>query len=170
MAKFHAATSPEMSDREKRNMERVRKLVPHGMVLLENDGILPLKNIPQKVALYGSGARRTVKGGTGSGDVNSRQIITAEDGLEQAGIIVTTKAWMDLYDKMCDEHMNEHMGKIGKLLAEEGQAGVAKILDMPYQEPDEPIISDNDIASGEAELAVYILSRNSGEGKDRIVQ
>ena len=78
MAKFHATISPEMSDREKRNMERVRKIVPHGMVLLENDGILPLKSIPKKIALYGSGARRTVKGGTGSGDVNSRQVITVE--------------------------------------------------------------------------------------------
>ena len=169
MAKFHATISPEMSDREKRNMERVRKIVPHGMVLLENDGILPLKSIPKKIALYGSGARRTVKGGTGSGDVNSRQVITVEAGLEQAGMIVTTKAWMDLYDKMCKEHMDEHMAKIGELLAKEGQAGIAKILDMPYQEPDEPIISDSDIASGEAELAVYVLSRNSGEGKDRKV-
>lgn len=169
MAKFHATTSPEMSDREKRNMERVRKIVPHGMVLLENDGILPLKSIPKKIALYGSGARRTVKGGTGSGDVNSRQIITVEDGLEQAGMVVTTKAWMDLYDKMCKEHMDEHMAKIGELLAKEGQGGIAKILDMPYQEPEEPIISDSDMASGEAELAVYVLSRNSGEGKDRKV-
>lgn len=167
MAEFHATTSPEMSDREKRNMERVRKIVPHGMVLLENDGVLPLKSIPEKIALYGSGARRTVKGGTGSGDVNSRQVITVEDGLEQAGMIVTTKAWMNLYDKMCKEHMDKHMAKIGELLTREGQAGIAKILDMPYKEPEEPLISDSDITSGETELAVYVLSRNSGEGKDR---
>lgn len=137
MAKFHAATSPEMSDREKRNMERVRKIVPQGMVLLENDGTLPLKSIPQKIALYGSGARRTVKGGTGSGDVNSRQIITVEDGLKQAGMIVTTKAWLDRYDKMCKEHMDEHMVKVGELLAKEGQAGVIKIFDMAYKEPED---------------------------------
>lgn len=170
MAKFHATTSPEMSDREKRNIERVRKIVPHGMVLLENDGVLPLKSIPQKIALYGSGARRTVKGGTGSGDVNSRQIITVEDGLEQAGMIITTKAWLDRYDKMCKEHMDEHMVKVGELLAKEGQAGVIKIFDMAYKEPEEPMISDSDIASEETELAVYVLSRNSGEGKDRKVE
>jgi hypothetical protein len=36
------------------------------MVLLENNGVLPLAS-PCPVALFGSGARRTVKGGTGSG-------------------------------------------------------------------------------------------------------
>ena len=170
MAKFYATTSPEMSDREKRNMDRVRKLAPHGMVLLENDGVLPLEGIPQKIALYGSGARRTVKGGTGSGDVNSRQVVNIEAGLIEAGIEVTTTAWMDRYDQMCDSHMKEHMGKIGKLLAEEGQAGVAKILELPYQEPDEPLISEEDLAEAHAELAVYVVARNSGEGKDRKVE
>ena len=42
MAKFFAATSPELSEREKRNMERSRKIAAQGMVLLENNGALPL--------------------------------------------------------------------------------------------------------------------------------
>ncbi len=85
-------------------------------------------------------------------------------------MIVTTKAWMDLYDKICKEHTDESMAKIGKLLTKESQAGIEKMLEMPYREPDEPIISGSDIALWEAELAVYVLSRNSGEGKDRKVE
>ena len=50
------------------------------MVLLENDGVLPLKNAG-KIALYGNGARGTVKGGTGSGDVNTRSVINHSHSL-----------------------------------------------------------------------------------------
>ena len=170
MAKLYAATSPEMSGREKRNMDRVRKAAPGGMVLLENDGTLPLKEVPTQIALYGSGARRTVKGGTGSGDVNSRQVYTIEDGFKEAGIRITTTAWMDRYDQLCGQHMQAHMGWIAQLIAEEGQAGIQKILEAGYQEPAEPPVSPQEAASDPADLAVYVLSRNSGEGKDRHVE
>ena len=50
------------------------------MVLLKSNGDFPLKE-PQKVDLYGNGARRTIKGGTGSGDVNVRHFSTIEEGL-----------------------------------------------------------------------------------------
>ena len=45
------------------------------MVLLENDGVLQFSDKIKKIALYGSGARNTVKGGTGSGDVNVRKTV-----------------------------------------------------------------------------------------------
>ncbi len=48
MAKFHASASAAVSERERRNMERARKIASQGMVLLENRGVLPLaaaKNI-----------------------------------------------------------------------------------------------------------------------------
>ena len=43
-----------------------------GIVLLENDGCLPVnpKINHGKLALYGAGAKMTIKGGTGSGEVN----------------------------------------------------------------------------------------------------
>ena len=63
------------------------------MVLLENDGALPLKNTG-KIALYGAGARHTIKGGTGSGDVNSREVINIEQGLKDAGFTITTDRWL----------------------------------------------------------------------------
>ena len=57
-------TSKEPTELEKRNPQLARRAAAESFVLLENNGILPLK--PGRIALYGSGARMTVKGGTGS--------------------------------------------------------------------------------------------------------
>ena len=73
----------EISSREKRNMERARKVASQGMVLLENKGALPIDKSVKTIALFGNGARRrTIKGGTGSGDVNSRFVVNVEQGLK----------------------------------------------------------------------------------------
>lgn len=68
-----------------------------GIVLLENNGVLPLKQ-GSKVALYGGGARHTIKGGTGSGSVNNRSNVSIDEGLRNAGFTVTTDTWLDAYD------------------------------------------------------------------------
>ena len=98
MPKLFATGNSEISSREKRNMERARKVASQGMVLLENKGVLPIDKSVKTIALFGNGARRTIKGGTGSGDVNSRFVVNVEQGLEDAGFSLTTKAWMDTYD------------------------------------------------------------------------
>lgn len=167
MAKYFATKSPEMSVREKRNMERSRKIATQGMVLLENDGTLPIKADSGNIALYGSGARRTVKGGTGSGDVNSRMTINVEQGLEEAGFSVTTKKWMDSYDTLCKESMDAYMAKFSNILVEKGEGGWAEILGNPHQDPDEPVVTPEDIDNSDTNMAIYVLARNSGEGKDR---
>ena len=64
-----------------------------GIVLLENDGCLPLK--PGKIALYGAGAKMTIKGGTGSGEVNERHAVSILEGMEDAGFKITTMNWID---------------------------------------------------------------------------
>ena len=56
---------------EKEHIRRLRKLLPECTVLLKRDGRFPL-DAPGEIALFGSGARNTVFGGTGSGEVNSR--------------------------------------------------------------------------------------------------
>lgn len=166
MAKYYATKTNAVSHRERRNLSRVRNIAPQGMVLLKNDGLLPLRKSPKKVALYGKGARRTIKGGTGSGDVNSREVISIEEGLQRAGIEVLSSTWMDIYDSLCEKHMGEHMMKIQDILAKEGAAGIGKIIEIPYQEPEEPEILETEL-DNEADLVIYVISRNSGEGKDR---
>lgn len=91
----------KLQDYEKKAISLLRKYAPECTVLLKNKGDFPL-TAPGKIALYGSGARKTIKGGTGSGDVNSRFYVTAEKGLEEAGFQITTKDWLDGYDAVSE--------------------------------------------------------------------
>ena len=151
----------QMNDYEREHSEFVRRHGADCTVLLKTDGAFPLEK-PGKIALYGSGARRTLKGGTGSGEVNSRYFVTAEEGLAAAGFTVTTKAWMDGYDKAKADAKVAFM-KAMKQEARERRQNVM-IISMG-RTPDEPVY-DMPI-DGEGEAAVYVLSRVSGEGADR---
>ena len=55
-----------MSEREISGAAISREAATQGMVLLKNiNGVLPLKG-RGKIALFGNGAARTIRGGTGS--------------------------------------------------------------------------------------------------------
>ncbi len=84
-----ATTDPNPSERELANAALSREAATEGMVLFENDGALPMPT-SGNVALFGRGAYATVKGGTGSGDVNSRYVVNVRQGFESAGFQVTT--------------------------------------------------------------------------------
>ena len=139
----------------------VRENAPESMVLLASDGSFPLSG-PGELALYGAGTRRTIKGGTGSGDVNSRHVVTIEEGLERAGFTLTTKAWLDAYDEVAQTN---HADFVADIKARAKKAGVpALIYGMGLADPapafDIPL-------DGGGEAAVYVLARDSGEGNDR---
>ena len=141
--------------------ELVRRLAPECTVLLKKDGTFPLST-PQKIALFGSGARYTVKGGTGSGEVNSRYSVTIEEGLEQAGFTVTTTGWLDAYDAVRQATKNAFIQEIRDRAKKnhipaplEGMGAV-----MPEPEYQLPL-------RGSGDTAIYVLSRISGEGSDR---
>ena len=69
---FPGVREAEEREYEKRHRALSREAAARGMVLLKNQGdLLPLKE-RTPIALYGAGAVITVKGGTGSGDVNVR--------------------------------------------------------------------------------------------------
>ncbi len=161
MTRYFANTSPEITPAEQAHSDRVRAIAGECMVLLENNGILPL-SAPCKVALYGNGARDTVKGGTGSGEVNSRFNVTVEQGLEAAGFTVTTKDWLNEQERLAGAEIAEYMATVRKRAQETGlreflvmfnEHFIPKAL-APFQK-------------GEGDLAIYVLARNSGEGSDR---
>ena len=87
----------ELMEYEKKHTEAVKGSLAECTVLLKKDGKFPLE-AAGKIAAFGSGVRLTVKGGTGSGEVNSHYSVNIEEGLEQAGFEITTKAWLDAYD------------------------------------------------------------------------
>lgn len=151
----------ELYDYERAHSAFVRENAGECTVLLKKDGSFPLKEAG-KIALYGSGARRTIKGGTGSGEVNSRFFVTIEQGLKEAGFTVTSEAWMEAYEKAraaAKEQFNRD------LKAEAKQRHQNVIMLSMGRTPSEP---EYEIPlSGDGDTAVYVLSRNSGEGADR---
>ena len=164
MIHYHANPSPEVTASERSHSDSVRRIAGECMVLLENDGVLPLSG-PQKVALYGNGARATVKGGTGSGEVNSRYSVSVEQGLEEAGFEITTKQWLAEQDRVIQEEFGAYMADVHQRAEAMGipdffvmfnEHFIPKAL-APFQH-------------AEGDLAIYVLGRNSGEGSDRYAE
>lgn len=150
-----------MENYELKHIEKVRALSPECMVLLKSDGSFPLV-MPGKIALYGNGARKTIKGGTGSGDVNVRHYPSVEEGLENAGFTITSKAWLDAYDAVLEKASKAFKAKIKAKIAEEGLSAIMLGIGAIMPEPEYDLPLD-----GEGDTAIYVLARNSGEGSDR---
>lgn len=168
MAKLFATTNPAVSEREITNGNRARKIAVQGMVLLENDGTLPLTK-GGKIALYGNGARRTIGGGTGSGSVNSREVVNVGKGLEAAGFEVITKDWIDRDCANVEEKLNAYNANLMKNLQERGMAAIMDLFSHPFIEPAMVPVESKDIHAAETDTAIFVIARNSGEGADRHV-
>jgi beta-glucosidase len=158
-------SDPAVQQFEKDHENTVRTLAAQCAVLLKNDDhTLPLDH-PSSIALFGAGARQTVKGGTGSGDVNVRHVTTIEEGLEEAGIHVTTRAWLDQFDIAREQGMRDYftrlrakVGGLNNVLAQ------AWCITVPQQEYTIDLPTPSETGS---DTAVYVIARNSGEGLDR---
>ena len=169
MSKFLAPTSAEITEREIRNQARVRAIAGDCMVLLKNDGTLPLKQ-KGRIALYGNGARATVKGGTGSGDVYVRETIPVEEGLRREGFTVTTGSWLDRQDQAAMEERKAYEQSVIDAALAAGQTEEAARMMMilnPLTPKALAAITQEDVQLSCTDTAVYVLARNSGEGKDR---
>lgn len=157
--------STDIQSFETKHIDAVRSLAPECMVLLENSkGVLPLWK-PGKIALYGSGARKTVRGGTGSGEVNVRHFVTIEEGLTNAGFEITTDNWLDGYNEILLDAKKTFYNKIRKEAEAAGMKGSQLLMysmgkSCPEPEYELPL-------NGDGDTAIYVLSRNSGEGADR---
>lgn len=152
-----------LSGREQRHCGLARRAAAEGMVLLKNEGILPLA-AEHPVALLGGGAVRTVKGGTGSGDVNNRESISVYQGMKDAGAVITSKDWLKDYEQRYEdarERWKEKVLEAARNAANPFDAYAAN----PFSLPKGRAVTEKDLEGAAA--AVYVISRISGEGKDR---
>ena len=80
------------------HMQDARKIAADGIVLLKNEGdLLPLAE--KELALFGAGAVDTIVCGSGSGYVMAPYTINVMQGLENAGIQITSKNWLKRYQE-----------------------------------------------------------------------
>ncbi len=154
----------KMEAYELEHLNLLRQSLSECMVLLKKNGEFPL-SAPGKIAVFGSGVRHTVKGGTGSGEVNSRYFITVEQGLENAGFEITTKKWLDEYDVIAEKAKKEFVKEMKAKAKAAHVNAIAFAMGAVIPEPEYhipiPVSCDT---------AIYVLSRISGEGNDRKAQ
>lgn len=150
-----ATTNPNPGALETQNAQLSKKAATEGMVLLENNNhTLPIAKAGN-VAVFGVGAYKTVKGGTGSGDVNNRYTISVRQGLENAGYSVTTSD--QYYDAMTSAYDTKYGSTTGGLF---GPA-------VDYSSVEQPLTNQTVKPTSPTDTAVYVLARTSGEGSDR---
>jgi len=151
-----ATTDPDPTPLELQNAELSRSAAAQGMVLLENnDQALPIAP-DSTVALFGVGAYATVKGGTGSGNVNNRYTINVRTGLENAGYTVTTS---DAYWSAMTEAYDDAYGDSGS------GSGFGSTID--YASVEQELTDESVQPTEPTDTAIYVVARNSGEGADR---
>ena len=151
--KYQYSNKPEIEAHAK----LVREAAPEGMVLLENNGVLPLQGV-KKVALYGTGSYDFIAGGTGSGNVNKPYIRNVAEGLTVNGLEVNPaiQEWYEQYITYSKTSLkNNGAGAGGILLGDPVISEMA--VSREFIEKMEPV----------TDIAIFTLSRNAGEGGDR---
>lgn len=136
----------------------VREAAAEGMVLLKNNGSLPMEG-QGNIALFGLNAYKSIAGGTGSGNVNKAYIRNISEGLEGAGFTLDARL-ADYYAKY-----REYTNSLNALGA--GQGGRNVMLG-------EAVLPEVAISSAAVEAtvqrnaaAIIVIGRNAGEGDDR---
>lgn len=129
-----------------------RCCVAEGCVLLENNGVLPLKK-NQKVSIFGRIQANYFKSGTGSGGkVNVDKVWNIGEALENSGRVSVNKELEKVYDKWIEKNpFDEGLGWGMEPWAQK---------EMPLSEK---IVSD---ARAESDVALVMIGRTAGEDKD----
>ncbi|NNL09407.1 MAG: beta-glucosidase [Croceitalea sp.] len=140
----------------KEHAQITRQSASEGLVLLKNEGALPLaKN--NNVALLGVTSYDFIAGGTGSGDVNEAYTVSLEQGLQNVGFNINQTA-KDIYDK----HKSANQEAFIK------PEGITAMFN-PYDPPEMSFTAAEltSIAQS-ADVGIFTIGRNAGEGGDRV--
>lgn len=132
--------------------EKLRELAQEGIVLLENDGTLPIAD-GKKVSVFGRVSHDWFYVGYGSGgDVHAPYEVKFYEGLSNAGISYN-ESLKNIYDEWCAKEENE---------ADHGYWG-----HWPYYYEEMPL-SDDIVkkAKDESDIAIVIIGRAAGEDRE----
>lgn len=137
-----------------------REVADEGIILLKNDSsALPFPQATKNIALFGIGSYNFYAGGLGSADVNKAYIVNMKQGLTNAGFTLVSKLdnyyrkYIDWQKSALDEINvpNWYTWFFGRKMPQEAEVDTAFIH----------------LRAKEADIAVFTISRNAGEGADR---
>lgn len=162
---YHYSNRPDL----KAHAAITRQSATEGMVLLKNNGVLPIqtKASNTQIALYGCTSYDFIAGGTGSGNVNHAYVVSLLDGLKNAGYCVDNqlqKAYTQ-YISDCKAAEKAHLEETKK---KDKQTAMLTMF-LPSPRPTEMNITTKQLnqQAKTAQVAVITLGRISGEFLDR---
>jgi beta-glucosidase len=129
-----------------------RQVASEGMILLKNEAALPMPSA-KNVALFGNGSYSLIAGGTGSGDVNKKYMVSLDAGLTNANYTVH--------------------GPLAQTYTQYVATAQAKLLPVAPFMPKTAITEmaiDAALATkmaAENDIAVFTIGKHSGEFADR---
>ena len=135
-----------------------RQSALEGMVLLENNGVLPLKDI-KKVAVFGCTSYAFIAGGTGSGNVNRAYTVSLLDGLKNAGFQVD--------ESKKDAYLKHIANEEAAFKATLGDNSLAAFYPVPRPSELIPNALELGASARSNDVAIITFGRNSGEFFDR---
>lgn len=121
------------------------------MVLLKNNGILPLKKA-NNIALFGKTSYDFIAGGTGSGEVNYERAVSLKEGLEKGGF------------KLAKQIESFYLNFVDSVFT--NSKSIKKYAVVNHPEISYPK-SEIQKQSKKTDLAIITIGRISGEGADR---
>ncbi len=155
--RYPATDAPDL----KKHAEITRRTANEGIVLLKNNGILPLSPDIKTVALFGVSSYEFLSGGVGSGCVHPPYVVDMVTGLANAGLS-TTPRLTDTYRKYIQYAADKF--EMDRHPAKWFQSPV-----MGQQKYPEISFSQYALATEEplADAAIITIGRQAGEGIDR---
>lgn len=134
-----------------------RSSATEGMVLLKNNGALPLTKDCKMIALYGTSSYDLYVVGTGSGSVNYKHAVGLNEGLTAAGYKLEPSI-SSAYSKYVEEH-NSRVGANQFMRTNLTNHVIPEsLVRKPYQYRADAIASD---------IAIITIGRSCGESADR---
>lgn len=160
--KFPGTAVQEPGAYEQSHRELARKAASEGMVLLKNEHqVLPLAR-KSRIALYGAGVSKTIKGGTGSGDVNERESVSIYQGMKDAGYQIVNEEWIAAYDQIYQEARLAWREEIYHKMKQNDLDFFTAYSTTPFYLP-----TGLNITKTDSDTAIYVISRIAGENADR---
>ena len=135
------------------NGQVAQNIESEGLVLLENNGGLPL-NKGDKVSVFSVSSVNIVYGGAGSGSVDTSTAPTLKTALEKSGLSVNPTLW-DFYTKKSEDGYQRS--------APNWRGGKFSINEVPWADVASAAQSSFDEYS---DAAIVVISRSGGEGSD----
>ena len=144
----------EVSEESAANSRAViEQIGQEGIVLLKNDGLLPLKDT-ENLNVFGWSSTNPIFGGTGSGSSDNSTAVDLLTSLQQAGF-ATNETLSNLYESYRESRYTPGMGNIS-------------FTEWTLPEPTVDVYTDSLMEEAQefSNVAMIVISRSGGEGQD----